>query len=120
VQQETVPALIATKVADRMGKAESFVKAVFHAHWGNKQDISDREVLVQLAESVGLNGDEFRSALADDAGQAAFEEDLRKASEQNIDTIPSFLNGEKRLLIHHFEDMPTLEQLRQLAAIESQ
>jgi predicted DsbA family dithiol-disulfide isomerase len=115
VQKETIPALIATKVASEMGAAKAFVEAVFHAHWADKQDISDRSVLVSLAEKVGLDANKFQAALEEGTGQAAFEQDLATAAELNIDTIPSYLNGEKRLLIHHFDDVPTLETLRELA-----
>ncbi|WP_157729584.1 DsbA family oxidoreductase [Tumebacillus algifaecis] len=115
IQSDTVPALIATKVADDLGRGEAFVEAAFLAHWANKQDISDRNVLVKIAESIGLDATNFQTALEDGAGQAAFEADLQQAQALNIDTIPSYLNEEARLLIHHFEDMPTLEQLRHIA-----
>ncbi|KEO83988.1 DsbA family oxidoreductase [Tumebacillus flagellatus] len=118
VQSDTVPALIATKVAEQFGAAASYVEAVYRAHWAEKQDISDRDVLVQLAESVGLNGADFRQALESDAGRAAYETDLQQAADENLDTIPDYVNradASKRLLIHHFDDMPTLEQLRELA-----
>ncbi|TCP55434.1 putative DsbA family dithiol-disulfide isomerase [Tumebacillus sp. BK434] len=118
IQKETIPALTATKVASAMGKAEAFVEAAFRAHWGDKQDISEESLLVQIAAEIGLDADKFQSALRDGSGRAAMEADLQKARELNIDTIPSYLNGGMRLLIHHFEDMPTLEQLRQLAQTE--
>jgi predicted DsbA family dithiol-disulfide isomerase len=117
VQKETVPALIATKVAEEMGAAAAYVEAVYKAHWADKQDISDREILVSIAESVGLNASEFRQALESDAGRAAYERDLQQAADENLDTIPDYVNVEdpsKRLLIHHFNDMPSLEQLRAL------
>lgn len=115
VQSDTVPALIATKVAEQFGAAEKYVEAVFAAHWAQKKDIADRDVLVAIAEQVGIDGGEFRAALDKAAGQAAYEQDLQTAKERMIDTIPSYLNGEKQLLIHHFEDIPTLENLRNLS-----
>ena len=114
VQSVTVPALIATKAADKMGAVEPFVQAVFHAHWAEKQDISDQEVLVQLAASVGLNAAEFRTALENGAGEAAFHADLQKAGEEELSTIPCYLGSEGRLLVHHFANMPTLDALRSL------
>lgn len=115
VQSDTVPALLATKIAQEMGAAEAFVEAVFRAHWGEKQDISDRELLVELAAASGLDRDAFRTALEQDAGRAAFEQDMKAAHELEITTIPSYLNGDKRILIHHFADMPTLAHLEELA-----
>ena len=115
VQPETIPALLATKVATSMGKAGEYVTAVFAAHWANKQDISDRETLLRIAGEVGLDRDAFAAALDAEAGKAGLEQDLQIAREQNIDTIPSFLNGEKRLLIHHFDEVPNLDDIRELS-----
>lgn len=114
VQSDTIPALIATKVADAMGAAERFVERVFRAHWAEKGDISDRDVLVQLAESVGLNPSEFRTALETGAGEAAFQADLNRAAEEEISTIPSYLTADGRIFVHHFANMPTLDELRSL------
>lgn len=115
IQSDTVPALIATKVAETFGRAEAFVEAVFKAHWVERRDISDLDVLVAIAEQVGLDGGEFRAALEQEAGRAAFEQDLQQASELAIDTIPSYLHDRKQLLIHHFDDMPTLNDLRNIS-----
>lgn len=115
VQDNTVPALIATKVAEQFGAAETYVEAVFAAHWAEKKNIADRDVLVAIAEQVGINGAEFRVALEQQEAQNAYEQDLQTAKERVIDTIPSYLNGEKQLLIHHFDDLPTLENLRHLS-----
>lgn len=115
VQTETIPALLATKVATEMGKAGDYVTAVFAAHWANKQDISDRETLIRIAGEVGLDQGAFAAALDAEAAKAALEQDLQTARTENIDTIPAFLNGEKRLLIHHFDDVPTLADIRELS-----
>jgi predicted DsbA family dithiol-disulfide isomerase len=116
IQTDTVPALIATKAAERLGAAEAYVKNVFHAHWGSKQDISDRALLIDLAEQSGLDRAAFEAALDDEASRDAFEADLQAAERLEISTIPSYLTNEgKRLLIHHYDDMPSLEQLRELA-----
>lgn len=114
IQNDTVLALIATKVAQNMGAAEKYVEAVFNAHWGDRQDISNRETLVSLAKRIGLDETEFRKQLEQTEGEKAFKQDLQKAEELKISTIPSFLNGQKQLLVHHFNDMPTLADLREL------
>ncbi|GAX90720.1 DsbA family oxidoreductase [Effusibacillus lacus] len=115
IQKETVPALIATKVADKLGAAASYVEAVFHAHWGEQKDISNQETLVQLAKQIGLDEATFRSELAKAEAVQAYNKDLEQAAQLEISTIPSYRNGGKQLLIHHFNDMPTLDTLRELA-----
>jgi len=114
VQSETELALVATKLADEYGQAAGFVERVFRAHWAEKKDISNASVLVAIAEELGVNGEEFHVRLADGAGRAAYEADLAIAAARNIDSIPSYLSGDAQIIIHHYNDMPSLEALREL------
>lgn len=118
VQCDTVPAQLATKAAEKMGVADRFIEAVFKAHWAEKKDISDTETLVSLAKQVGLNEAAFRKQLEDETVHSAYKADLAQASALEISTIPSYVNGERRLLVHHFNDMPTKEQLWEISRNE--
>jgi len=115
VQEETGRALMATKIAEEMGRAAAYVEAVFRAHWAEKQDIFATETLVAIAGEVGLDTAAFAERLEADAGREGYEADLIFAADHNIDSIPSYRNGDKRLIVHHYDDMPTLESLRALA-----
>ena len=88
---------------------EAFDEAVFEALWVEGRDIGDEEVLVEIVESVGLNGDEIREAVKDDE----LRDDLRRrfldAQEDGVLGVPTFVYGE-----HACRGAVPSEQLRRL------
>ncbi|AEM58460.1 DSBA oxidoreductase [Haloarcula hispanica N601] len=68
----------------------TFDVAVFEALWQGGQDIGDEDLLVDLAEDAGVDGDEIRSALADDGLRSAVREKFTAAKRQGITGVPTF------------------------------
>jgi predicted DsbA family dithiol-disulfide isomerase len=56
-------ALEGAEFAAEAGKAEDYHEAVYHAYWEEDRDIADRAVLMEVAESVGLDAAAFMTAL---------------------------------------------------------
>jgi len=54
-------------VADGEGKLVPFARASFEAYWGRREDISQDEVVIAVAESVGLDGEALLKAAGTDA-----------------------------------------------------
>ena len=67
-----------------------FDVAVFEALWQDGRDIGDEDLLVDIAEDAGVDGDEIRSALADDALRSAVREKFTAAKRQGITGVPTF------------------------------
>jgi len=67
-----------------------FDVAVFEALWQEGRDIGDADVLVALAESVGVAPDDVRSALDDDSLREAVHEQFGAAKQQGITGVPTF------------------------------
>ncbi|AUV80690.1 disulfide bond formation protein DsbA [Salinigranum rubrum] len=67
-----------------------FDESVFAALWREGRDIGDTEVLVELAEEAGVDGDEVRSALADDALRAEVRERFTEAQQVGVTGVPTF------------------------------
>jgi thiol:disulfide interchange protein DsbA len=63
LRQTSVPPIAAYIVAEKMGKGEEMMDAIFRAQWEKGMDIGDEDVLVELAVGVGLDESTFRSAL---------------------------------------------------------
>ena len=57
-----------------------YARAVFERYWGQLQDISQDEILAQIAESCGLAREEFFAALA----SAEIKERLRQSTDELI------------------------------------
>lgn len=72
----------------------AFDEAIFEALWVDGRDIGDVDVLVDLAEETGLDGEEIRAAIADDALRDRLEEQFVQAQQHGITAVPTFAYGE--------------------------
>ena len=68
----------------------AFDEAILAALWADGRDIGDERVLVDLAGDVGVDADEIRSALSDDALRAELTEQFRAAQRAGVTGVPTF------------------------------
>ena len=69
----------------------AFDEAVFEALWIDGRDVGDPDVLVDLAESVGLDGEEVREALDDESLRERVTEQFEAASRRGVTAVPTFV-----------------------------
>jgi len=67
-----------------------FDTAVLDALWQDGRDIGDEDVLVALADSVGIDGEEVRSALADDGLRKELHTKFTEAQRRGVTGVPTF------------------------------
>jgi predicted DsbA family dithiol-disulfide isomerase len=67
-----------------------FDTSIFEALWQDGEDIGDEDLLVELAEDAGVDGDEIRSALDDDSLRAAVRERFTEAQQHGVTGVPTF------------------------------
>ncbi|WP_435362051.1 DsbA family oxidoreductase [Haloarchaeobius sp. DFWS5] len=90
---DSFPAQVASLYAKQHYPYEQWLDfdvAVFEALWQENRDIGDEDVLVDLAESVGIDGDEIRSALDDDTLHDHLREEFDVARRNGITGVPTF------------------------------
>lgn len=68
-----------------------FHDAVFDALWREGRDIGDPDVLADIADGVGLSGDDIREAINDDELDADLEARFAEAQEAGVTAIPTFV-----------------------------
>jgi predicted DsbA family dithiol-disulfide isomerase len=73
------------------GKQEQMKERLLAATFTEGQAIGEREVLVRLADEVGLDGDEVASMLASERYTGEVREDERLARELGITAVPFFV-----------------------------
>lgn len=80
-------------VKEHYSQAEwlEFDEAVFDALWQDERDIGDVDVLADIATDVGLDGDEIRSAVDDDAMRDRVETLFAEAKRGGISGVPTFI-----------------------------
>lgn len=96
---DSLPALTAEKYADSQGKGDAFHRAVMHAYWQEAQDISKLDVLKRIAESVGLNTDNFASVLENPIYKDEVSANIALAREYGLDGVPALVFANKYLVM---------------------
>lgn len=104
------PAMEGARFARERGKEREYGHACFAAHWQETRRLDDMHTLVQVAESVGLDGAEFRAAVEGGKYSAVVEEDLQEAFDYGIHGIPAFVFG-GRYLVSGARPAHVLEQV---------
>ena len=101
------------KWADEQPGGEAIHDALFRAYFVDGRNIGDAEVLVQIAESVGLPGDKAREVITQRTHRAAVDADWRKAAEYGVTGVPTFVAGAQGVV--GAQPYETLERLVQEA-----
>ena len=68
----------------------AFDEAVFEALWHDGRDIGDADVLVDVAEGVGVDPDDVRAALDDSGRRDALRDQFDQARSQGVTGVPPF------------------------------
>ena len=69
----------------------AFDEAVFEALWHDGRDIGDADVLVDVAEGVGVDPDDVRAALDDSGRRDALRDQFDQARSQGVTGVPTFV-----------------------------
>jgi predicted DsbA family dithiol-disulfide isomerase len=81
------------KWADTRPDGEVLHDALYRAYFVDTRNIGDIEVLVEVAESVGLPGAEARKVLEESTFGDAVDEDWKKSRQYGITGVPTFVAG---------------------------
>ncbi len=97
------------KFAEQKGKGDEFHKAMFRAYFVDGQNIGKPSILVELAESIHLNGKDVHKIIQDRTYKDAVDLDWKRSYELGVTAVPTFLFNHQRLVgAQNFE---TLEKL---------
>ena len=89
-----------SRLAQELGKwaesepgGEAIHDALFRAYFVDNRNIGDPDVLVAIAESVGLPGDKAREVIEKRSHRAAVDADWQKARDYAVTGVPTFVAG---------------------------
>jgi predicted DsbA family dithiol-disulfide isomerase len=103
------PALIGAKYAEEAGAGEAYHRRVFAAYWQQAADISNTDLLADLAVEVGLDRTAFLAALADPGYEAAVDADIAQAQAYGLGGVPATVIA-GRYLVEGAQPYPNLAQ----------
>ena len=83
------------KWADTQPGGEKLHDAIFRAYFVDGKNIGDPDVLVQLAQSIGLPGDKAREVLDKRLYKSAVDADWQKSRDYGVTGVPTFVIGRR-------------------------
>ncbi|GGA07784.1 2-hydroxychromene-2-carboxylate isomerase [Blastomonas marina] len=89
--------------------------ALFDAHFRDRRDVADREVLLELADAVGLDREAAAAALDDEALAQRIRAEERAAFDANITGVPAMVVAGKFLVPGAQEPETYVTALRRVA-----
>ena len=79
------------KWAESKGKGDEIHDPIFHAFFVEVKNLAKREVLLEIAEKIGLPADEAVEVLASRSFKEAVDEDWRRCGALGITAVPTFV-----------------------------
>jgi predicted DsbA family dithiol-disulfide isomerase len=99
--------------ADTQPGGEAIHDALFRAYFVEARNISDPEVLVEIAQSVGLPAEQAREVLERRSYKDAIDADWNKSRQYGVSGVPTFVAGGRGVV--GAQPYETLEELVKLA-----
>jgi predicted DsbA family dithiol-disulfide isomerase len=90
--------LAANEFAKEKGKFNEFHEAIFKANFEDGKNIGDIDVLLAIAQGIGLNKEELSQYLGDQKNLDAIDESSAQALKLGITGVPSFIINNKMVV----------------------
>ena len=81
--------------AQQQGCLEQYVKTVMSREWGQGQDIGQQQVLVNIAQEIGLDREKFIETITSQSARNKLAENWQEAQSKGVFGVPSFVVGEE-------------------------
>lgn len=91
-------ALEATEYAQKNGQAEAFAQAVYQAYFQHGKNIGDLEIVLSLAEEVGLYRAELHDHLLSGTYTDRIQTAQKEAHELGVSGVPTFVVGPAQIV----------------------
>jgi predicted DsbA family dithiol-disulfide isomerase len=90
---DSEPAHEASEWAREQGAGEEFRHRIYDAYFVKNINIGSADILVDIANSLGLNGEDLRQALADHRYQDRVTQQFQEAHQLGVTGVPTFVAG---------------------------
>ena len=80
-----------SKWAESRDKGHEFHNAMFRAYFVDGQNIGKGDVLIEVAESINLNGKDAQKIIQERTYKQAVDSDWKRSSELRVNAVPTFL-----------------------------
>jgi len=99
------------KWAEGKGKGDEIHGPIFRAYFVDAKNIGKREVLVEIADNIGLPANEAMGVLLSRSFKEAVDEDWRRCDELGVTAVPTFVVNRHALVgARPYEELEKLVQ----------
>lgn len=99
------------KWAESKGKGDEIHDPIFRAYFVEGKNIGKQDILVEIAQKIGLPADEAVEVLVSRSYKQAVDADWRRCAELGVNAVPTFLVGRYMLVgAHPYEELEKLVQ----------
>ncbi len=88
---DPTPAGLGSLLAEEKGCLREYAIEVMRSEWTGSNDIGQRDILLPIAEGVGLNKEEFATVLDDPARRKQLDENWQEAKDLGVIGVPTFV-----------------------------
>lgn len=92
----TLHLLRGSGLAKEKGVIEEYSRLAFQAVWVESRDVSDKNIARSIAESAGLNVDEFDRFIGDGVVKTCLKDDTKEALERGVFGVPTLFIGDSQ------------------------
>ena len=97
------------KWAESKGKGDEIHNPIFRAFFVDVKNIAKQEVLVEIAQTIGLPADEAVEVLVSRSFKEAVDLDWRRCAEFRVNAVPTFVVDHRMLVgAHPYEELEKL------------
>ena len=82
-------------LAEREGLLRPYIVEVMRREWAHGEDLGQEDLLIGIAEGLGLDREEFRKTIHDPSNHALLQSNWQEADEKGVVGVPSFVIGEE-------------------------
>lgn len=81
--------------AEQKGLLRPYIMEMMRAEWAEGKNIGERDVLLEVAETVGLDRGEFAEAMEDPDNLTQLKQNAEEADDLGVIGVPTFVVGEE-------------------------
>ncbi len=87
-----------SKWAEAEGKGDEFHKVAYKAYYADVMNVAELNVLLKLAESVGLSRNKAKKVINERTFKGPVEDDYKRAKAMDISIIPTFVVDDNMIM----------------------
>ncbi|WP_425593657.1 DsbA family oxidoreductase [Marinobacter alexandrii] len=103
------------KWAGEQGKQTEMKMALFEAYFGRAENVTDTDVLISCASSVGLDAEEAQAVLSSERYADAVRADEARYQQAGVSAVPAYIVNQKFLISGAQEPDTLIDALREIA-----